>query len=55
MGCNFMGNYMTREVLSKPVTTRKVIISLKVTLFREIFANGNRGLPHQLSLPQSIS
>jgi len=32
MGCNFMGNYMTREVLSKPVTTRKVIISLKVTL-----------------------
>lgn len=32
MGCNFMGNYMTREVLSKPVTTQKVVISLKDTL-----------------------
>lgn len=32
MGCNFMGNYMTREVLSKPITTQKIIISLKATL-----------------------
>lgn len=32
MGCNFMGNYMTREVLSKPVTTQKISISLKATL-----------------------
>lgn len=32
MGCNFMGNYMTREVLSKPVTTQKIGISLKATL-----------------------
>lgn len=32
MGCNFMGNYMTREVLSKPVTTQKIIISLKAKL-----------------------
>lgn len=32
MGCNFMGNYMTREVLSEPVTTQKISISLKATL-----------------------
>lgn len=32
MDCNFMGNYMTREVLSKPVTTQRIVISLKATL-----------------------
>lgn len=32
MGCNFMGNYMTGEVLSKPFTTQKIVISLKATL-----------------------
>lgn len=44
MGCNFMGNYMTREVLSKLVTTQKIGISPKS--YTEIFGSGNRGLSH---------